>query len=431
MNKVITIAVAEYEQAVRSRAFLIGLLAVPLLMALAFGIQALTARRDTSERRFAIVDRTGLVADAIVRGATLRNAEQVTPTGRRTGPQFLPEVVPPDGDADATRLALSDRVRTGGLFAFVEIPADVLTAREATPTLQYYTEYPTYQALPDWLRREVSRAVADRRLATLGADPAVARRLLEPLPMDRKGLVVRDADGRISVAEKVDPVRAFAMPAIAMFMLFGLVMSSAPQLLNSVIEEKTSRISEVLLGSVTAFELMLGKLLGSVAVTLTLAVLYVGGGLLLAAQADYLGLIQWGLLPWFALFLLIAVVLYGAMFIAIGAACSEVKDAQGMMMPAMVLAMFPIFLWLQVAQNPDSVMSISASLFPFATPYLMLMRIAIPPGPPAWQVAVALAGALATTAAMVWAAGRIMRVGLLMQGKTANYRDMARWIMAK
>ena len=76
-------------------------------------------------------------------------------------------------------------------------------------------------------------------------------------------------------------------------------------------------------------------------------------------------------------------------------------------------------------------MSISASLFPFATPYLMLMRIAIPPGPPAWQVVVALIGAVATTTAMVWAAGRIMRVGLLMQGKTANYRDMARWIMAK
>lgn len=431
MPKVLIIAIAEYEQAVRSRAFLIGLLAVPLLMGLAFGIQALTARRDTSERRFAIVDRTGVVADAIVTAAKLHNAEQVSPNGRRTGPQFLPEVVPPAADADAMRLALSERVRRNELFAFVEVPADVMTRADDEPALQYYTEYPTYQALPDWLRREVSRAVADKRLATLGANPEEARRLLEPLTMDRKGLVTRGADGRVTVAEKVDPVRAFAMPAIAMFMLFGLVMSSAPQLLNSVIEEKTSRISEVLLGSVTAFDLMLGKLLGSVGVTLTLAVIYVGGGLLLAAQADYMGMINWGLIPWFAVFLLIAVVLYGSMFIAIGAACSEVKDAQGMMMPAMVLAMFPIFLWLQVAQNPDSMMSVSASLFPFATPYLMLMRIAIPPGPPAWQVVVALLGAIATTAAMVWAAGRIMRVGLLMQGKTANYRDMARWIMAK
>jgi ABC-2 type transport system permease protein len=364
----------------------------------------------------------------------VHNAEETSPTGRRFGPAFLPELVAADGqEADATRLTLSERVRRTDLFAFVEIPADVLapvTGAEA-PRLQYYTEYPTYQALPDWLRREVSRAVADRRLAKLGADPAETRRLLEPVPMDRKGLVARTADGKVSEAEKVDAVRAFAMPAIAMFMLFGLVMSSAPQLLNSVIEEKTSRISEVLLGSVSAFHLMLGKLLGSVAVTMLLAVIYVGGGLLLAAQADYFGMIRWSLLPWFALFLVIAVFLYGAMFIAIGAACSEVKDAQGMMMPALILAMFPIFLWLQVAQNPDSAMSVGFSLFPFAAPYLMLLRIAIPPGPPAWQVVLSVAGSVAATAAMVYAAGRILRVGLLMQGKTANYRDMLRWITAR
>ncbi len=430
MSKVLIIAAAEFEQAVRSRAFLIGLLGLPLLMALAFGVQALTARRDTSERHFAIVDRTGVLGPAIVEAARLHNAEETSPSGRRTGPVFLPELV--EGQAtDATRLALSDRVRQEQLFAFVEIPAEVLTSRGTEPRLQYYTEYPTYQPLPDWLRREVSRAVADRRLSALGADPAETRRLLEPVPLDRKGLVALAADGTVSEAEKVDAIRAFAMPAIAMFMLFALVMSSAPQLLNSVIEEKTSRISEVLLGSVSAFHLMLGKLLGSVAVTIVLGVVYIGGGLLLAAQADYFGLIRWSLIPWFGLFLVIAVFLYGAMFIAIGAACSEVKDAQGMMMPALVLAMFPVFVWLQVAQNPDSAMSVGFSLFPFSAPYLMLLRIAIPPGPPAWQVIVAVLGSIVTTVAMVHAAGRILRVGLLMQGKTASYREMARWISAK
>ena len=438
MRKVLTIAIAEFEQAVRSRAFIIGLLALPLLMSAAFFIQAMTARRDTSERRFAIVDRTGVVAAALVAAAGAHNEELRTPQGRLTGPQFLPEVVPAGGQApDVLRLALSDRVRREELFAFVEIPADVMASRmpaaddDEGPHLQYFTEYPTYQALPDWLRREVSRAVADRRLSRLGADPAETRRLLEPIPMDRQGLVQRTVEGRISEAEKVDALRAFAMPAIAMFLLFGLVMSSAPQLLNSVIEEKTSRISEVLLGSVTAFQLMLGKLLGSVGVTLVLAAIYVGGGLLLAAQADYFGLIRWSLLPWFALFLLIAVVMYGSIFIAIGAACSEVKDAQGMMMPALVLAMFPVFLWLQVAQNPDSPMSTGVSMFPFATPYLMLVLIAIPPGPPAWQVIVSVFGAIAVTLAMVWAAGRILRVGVVLQGKTASYRDMARWISAR
>ncbi len=432
MSKVLTVAVAEFEQAVRSRAFLIGLLALPLLMGIAFGVQALTARRDISERRFAIVDHTGVVAPAIVEAARAHNADETSPEGRRTGPHFLPEVVAIDGAApDALRLALSDRIREEALFAFVEIPADVMTGTGEAPRLQYFTQYPTYQALPEWLRRTISRTVADRRLTQLGADPAEARRLLEPVDLESRGLVTRTADGQTSAAGKVDVIRAFVMPAVAMFLLFGLVMSSAPQLLNSVIEEKTSRISEVLLGSVSAFELMLGKLLGSAAVTMVLALIYIGGGLLLAARADYFGVIQWGLLPWFAVFLVIAVMLYGSMFIAIGAACSEVKDAQGMMMPAIVLAILPILLWLQVAQNPDSAMSVGASMFPFATPYLMLLRIAIPPGPPAWQVAVSLIGVLLTTVAMVWVAGRILRVGLLLQGKTATYRDMVRWIRAR
>ena len=70
-------------------------------------------------------------------------------------------------------------------------------------------------------------------------------------------------------------------------------------------------------------------------------------------------------------------------------------------------------------------------MFPFSAPYLMLLRIAIPPGPPAWQVVVAVLGSIAMAVVMVYAAGRIFRVGLLMQGKTANYREMLRWVMAR
>lgn len=432
MRKILIIAVAEFESAVRSKAFIIGLLALPLLMGLAFVVQAFGGRRDTSERQFAIVDRTGAMAGALVEAARAHNADETSARGDRTGPHFVPQIVEPGSRSpEDLRLELSDRVRRKELFAFVEIPQALLEARDEPLHLQYLTESPTYESLPDWIRDQVTRVAADRRVQRSGADPVLMRRLLAPVPIDRRGLVTRTSTGAVSDAEEVDVLRTFAMPAITMFLLFGLVMSSAPQLLNSVIEEKTSRISEVLLGSVTAFQLMMGKLLGSVGITLVLAIIYVGGGLLLAAQADYAGLISWGLVPWFALFLLIAVVLFGSMFIAIGAACSEVKDAQGMMTPALLVSMLPIFLWLNVAQQPDSAFSVGISMVPFAAPYLMLLRIAIPPGPPMWQVLVAIAGALLTTGAMVWAAGRILRVGLLMQGKSASYREMARWIRAR
>lgn len=425
------IASAEFESAIRSKAFIIGLLAVPLIMGVAFLLQIFGGQRDTSERTFAIVDHTGVLAERLVAEAEAYNLEGVNDRGVATRARFLPRIVPPGGrSADEVRLALSDEVRTRSLFAFVELPAGLLDAG-SEERLQYFTEYPTYQTLPQWLGETVSRLTTDRRISVAGGDPDAIRRLLAPVRIDRKGLVMRDAQGVVGEAQRVDAVQALALPAIAMFLLFGLVMSSAPQLLNAVIEEKTSRISEVLLGSVPASTLMLGKLLGSVAVTLLLAVIYVGGGLLMAAQFDYVGIIDWMVVPWFLLFLVLAIVLYGSMFIAIGAACSEVKDAQGMMTPALVLGMLPIFLWLNVAQNPDSTYSVLLSLFPFATPYLMLLRIAIPPGPPAWQIVLGLVLVCVTTAGMVWVAGRILRVGLLMQGKTASYREMVRWVRAE
>lgn len=425
------IASAEFESAIRSKAFIIGLLAVPLIMGVAFLLQIFGGQRDTSARTFAIVDHTGVLAERLVAEAEAYNLESVSDRGMATRVRFLPRVVAPDGrSADEVRLALSDEVSTRALFAFVELPTALLDPG-TDDRAQYFSEYPTYQALPQWLGDTVSRLTTDRRIAMTGGEPDAIRALLTPVRLDRKGLVRRDGQGLVVEAPRVDAVRALAMPAIAMFLLFGLVMSSAPQLLNSVIEEKTSRISEVLLGSVPAFTLMLGKLLGSVAVTLLLAVIYVGGGLLMAAQFDYVGVINWMVVPWFLLFLVLAVVLYGSMFIAIGAACSEVKDAQGMMTPALVLGMLPIFLWLNVAQNPDSTYSVLLSLFPFATPYLMLLRLAIPPGPPAWQVALGLVLVCATAGGMVWVAGRILRVGLLMQGKTASYREMVRWVRAE
>jgi ABC-2 type transport system permease protein len=425
------IASAEFEAAIRSKAFIIGLLAVPALMGVAFMLQLFGVQRDTSERTFAVVDRTGVLAPRLVAEAETYNREGLDDRGVATRAQFVPRVVDAQGrSVDEIRLALSDEVRAKTLFAFVELPAGLLEPG-SEERLQYFSQSPTYQALPEWLGETVSRLTTDQRITMTGSDPDAIRQLLVPVRVDRKGLVMRDARGEVAEAQRVDALRALALPAISMFMLFGLVMTSAPQLLNSVIEEKTSRISEVLLGSVPAFTLMLGKLLGSVAVTLLLALLYVGGGLLVAAQFDYFGVINWMVVPWFLLFLVVAVVLYGSMFIAIGAACSEVKDAQGMMTPALVIGMLPIFLWLNVAQNPDSTYSVLLSLFPFATPYLMLLRIAIPPGPPLWQILLGLVLVGLTTAGMVWVAGRILRVGLLMQGKTASYREMARWVRAE
>jgi ABC-2 type transport system permease protein len=218
------------------------------------------------------------------------------------------------------------------------------------------------------------------------------------------------------------------IPVGMMLILLFSVMSGSPQLLNSVMEEKMSRISEVLIGSVTPFELMMGKLLGSAAVSFLLALLYVVAGVFVARHYGYADAIHVRDLAWFTLFLGASVMMFGSMFISIGAACTDLKDAQGMMGPAMMFLMLPWMTWFAVLNAPESPMAVGLSLFPSATPFLMLLRIMLPPGPPLWQVALGVALVTATAVGFTYAAGKIFRTGLLMQGKAASLGEMWRWV---
>jgi ABC-2 type transport system permease protein len=101
------------------------------------------------------------------------------------------------------------------------------------------------------------------------------------------------------------------------------------------------------------------------------------------------------------------------------------------MMPVMLLSMFPIFVWTAVLRNPESTLSVGMSLFPPASPFLMLMRLALKPAPPVWQVVLSVILTTLTAMATVWAAGKIFRTGLLMQGKAPSFAELARWVMAK
>jgi len=266
-----------------------------------------------------------------------------------------------------------------------------------------------------------------RRYDAAGVTPELQARLERKLTVDKLGLLKRAPDGRILPAEKVDLIRAVVVPLIPPFLLFFFIAVSAPQLMNLVLIEKMTRVSEVLLGSVTPFQLMLGKLLGSVAASLLMGVLYIAAGLVLALRMDALSWIPPSLVAWFLLFLVLSMLLYGSLCIAVGAACNDLKDAQNLMLPVIMPLILPVMLARSVLEAPDGSVATALTLFPPSSPMILLMRLGMHPGPPAWQVALAVAGILLATAGCVWAAGRIFRVGLLMQGKSASLAEMVRW----
>jgi ABC-type Na+ efflux pump permease subunit len=443
LHKVWVVASTEFGSTVRTKSFLIGLLLLPVIMGASILLQIFVAERvDTKPRKFVVVEPGATLYSAIERAATAHNAKVPEERGKNMRPPMVPELAAsPSGapvqDDPALDLELSDKIRRGELDAYVIIPGGVLQAAgpgaKAAP-LRYHSNNPNDDSVRKWLDDVVNSEVRARRFRAAGLDQALAERLSQPVAVENLGLVERtpgEAGSAVKSAEKVDQVRTAGVPAVLMFVMFFVIMTSAPQLLNSVIEEKMSRISEVLLGSVTPFELMMGKLLGNVGIAMLLATLYVSGGFIVAAYHGYANVVSPGLIAALAFFLLLAILLYGSMYTAVGSACSELKDAQSLMMPVMLLSMFPIFVWTAVLRNPESPLSVGMSLFPPASPFLMLMRLALKPAPPAWQVALAIVLTTLTALATVWAAGKIFRTGLLMQGKAPSFAELARWVMAK
>jgi ABC-2 type transport system permease protein len=414
MTRALVVAHAEFLAIVRGKAFIIGILMMPVLIALSIAFQIFAARQaDVADHKVAIIE---------------RNRESTT-DGVRSGPVFLLEPVPADRPAGDARVELSDRVRGRDLFAFVDIPATIVDpARTDEDEVEYYTETPSYATLPNWIRTTVEREAAARRFSTAAVDAAVVERLSRGVNLTTLDLVTRAADGTVADARRVGPLQTFVMPFAMMYLLFFALMSAAPQLLTAVVEEKMSRISEVLIASVSPTQLMAGKLLGVSAVAALLALVYITGGVYLALQAGQPGLIHVPLLLWFVLFLLTAVLMFGAVFLAVGAACSDLKDSQSMMQPLMIFLLLPVLAAPVVIQAPHSTLSIVLSMIPTATPFLMLVRLALTPPPPLWQVALSLTLTGLATAALIWAAGRIFRVGLLMQGKAPNLPELLRWI---
>ncbi len=219
------------------------------------------------------------------------------------------------------------------------------------------------------------------------------------------------------------------LPFGMMMLMFMIIMIGAQPLIQSVLEEKMQRIAEVLLGCIQPFQLMMGKLLGTVGVSMTIATVYLVGAFVALRRTGLAEFLPADLVGWFVVYQVLAVLLYGSIFIAVGAAVSDLKEAQSLLTPVMLIVVAPMFVWFNVVREPLSSTSTAMSLFPPATPMLMILRMAVPPGVPLWQPILGAVLVLAMTLLCVFAAGRIFRVGILMQGKGANLREMFRWAL--
>lgn len=480
MRKALTVAMREYRAMVATKAFILSLLVMPLLMF--GGLLAVTWMNRLNQAEtltIAVWDPDDVFFTRLNAAADDRNRQlnvdtidnstvtpEEDPTSFQAGSDSAPkskmgsprglnaeaQMDGPLGSADRIvlrrlpqselgdedRLALSAEVRQKKLHAFVEVPPELndwLDGSESTakkvPQVAFYAESSGLDPARRWLTEVLNQTAKDRRFLALGLQPNQVAAANRAVPLRSMSLAKRQSDGTVSTVESRDPMTAMFVPMGIMMMMFMVVMMAAQPMLETVLEEKSLRIAEVLLGSCNPTQLMLGKLLGTVAGSLTIFSFYMLGGFLFSWNQNLMEAVPWWVLPWFFLFQMLAVLFYSSIFMAIGVSVSQLKDAQPMMMPVWLVLMVPLMTWFVLVQKPDGALAFWLSMFPPTASTVMVLRISTGITVPLWQILLSLTLLLAATGLVVYTAGRIFRIGLLWQGKAPKMWDLLSWAWAK
>jgi len=434
MNKIWTLFKREYRAAVRTKSFIISLILVPIMMGGGFAAMIIMENnKDTDDKHFVVIDHSGLMIGPLSEALEIRNTEEILHpnTGEKTDAAYVVEFMEPDlQNSEDQQLVLSEKVESQELHAYIEIGPDILhpagEGKEAY--LKYYSQHSFNDDIRYWFQNVVNNNLREIRAAELNLVAAQAEDLLWWINVEGMGLVTVDKKtGEHQEAEKINEAQTFLVPYVLLILMFMLVMMSAIPQLSSVMEEKNEKIAEVLLGTITPFQFMMGKVMGGLGVSLTTAAIYVGAGVFTLNYIGMESLIPVDVLPWFFIFTILYVLMVGSGMAALGATCNDNKDAQSLTFPGILPAIIPMFLIIPVIADPTGPLATTMALIPPFTPTVMVMRMASSVTIPMWQPVVGLLGVILYTIFTVWIGARIFRTAILIQGQKPNLATLYKY----
>ncbi|HWS85672.1 MAG TPA: ABC transporter permease [Pyrinomonadaceae bacterium] len=437
----------EYVQRVRSRMFVIVTVGAPLMFALFTVVPILIAGiKAGGPTRVAVVDETGRMyarvrdslgnapagrddegddegAPEAAQGAMNQNSrERVGQMGKAAAQSFEVEEVSKEGRAlGEVKAQLDERVRRDELNGYLILPQNVLDGGEA----EYHTRNVGDVFTMSQVRSALTRAVRDARLDARGVGPEVMRAVNQPVNM--KTTKAGGGGG------EADRGQGFFLVFGVGFVIYLTILMYGQVVLGAVIEEKETRIAEILFSSIRPFTLMSGKLVGVSLVALSQFAIwglaFVGLGAYFAERGASVAIpqVSAGVYAYVVLFFLMGYFIYSTLYALVGSMVTTSQEGGQLSMPIILLLVVGFYLAFPVIRSPNSSFAVWVSLVPFFAPITMLIRI-VAAEPPAWQVALSLALGFATVAVMLWLAGRVYRVGMLMYGKRATIPEMLKWI---
>jgi ABC-2 type transport system permease protein len=412
--------------------FIVSTVLLPAVMSLFIAVPAIIVSIKTPPMRVAVVDQTGRMYPQLRQALFGDESQQDTQnagdrgTGsRRNFARFvLEEVNATDQPVGVIRAQLDERLADRTLEGYVILMPDFLTTSKA----EFINRIPGDVFSQQALQSAINRAAREQRLIDAKVDSKTRQDLLKPIQLQS----IRTGTG----GQESNTGSTFALVFAIGFIMYLAILMYGQIILGAVIEEKETRIAEILFSSVKPFTLMMGKLVGVSLVALTQLTIW---GLAFSVFALYgVGVLASQGVPtnipsmpflhyiYFALFFLLGYFIYGTIYALVGSMVTTAQEGGQLAMPIILILVVSFYLFWPVSRAPDSPFSFWVSMIPFSAPVSMLVRI-VTQTPPFWQIALSLAIGFGSVLVIMWIAARIYRVGMLMYGKRASIPEAIRW----
>lgn len=454
MRKLFAVIKREYIQRVRTKFFVIMTVLGPFMLVVFTVVPGfLFSLKTGGDTRIAIIDQTdgtklyGSIRDSLMRqthqtdddsgnaiadSATANNNQRVENASKSLTGSFVVEQVNANGRSlDQIKNELNARIGRDELDGYLVIPNDIL--QNSHSKTAYYGRNVGDVITRGQIESRLNRAVRRERLLANGVKEEYIEELSRPVevvtyPVNEKG----EEGSR-------DTGAGFIMVFIIAFLIYVTVLMYGQVVLGAIVEEKETRIAEILFSSVKSFTLMIGKLLGVSLVALTqLGIWTLAFGLLsiygvsLMTSQGMAGDINIPHLPamffvYFFLFFVLGYFLYASLYVLIGSMVTTTQEGGQLAIPVVFLLMSGLYMAFPTIRSPNSSFAFWVSMFPFFSPITMIVRI-VSQTPPFWQIALSFLIGVATVVLLLWIAARIYRVGMLMYGKKASIPEVARWL---
>ncbi len=426
MEKILKVAQREYIESVKTKAFILSIILVPFIIGGIIFFTSRISRGKTGPQptiKIAVADLSNQLTDEIK--DSFDNYNNDNPQR-----QINVNMLETQEDLDKADKQGRNKLRQGQVDVYVVLESNILEV-DGSGKIRLYTYKPKASDIdiPSTIESRFREAVVNHRYKTQNISEELLTKLseIQKVPIER--LEMGSSDDKDRVQSDINQIIKFMVPFFFMYLIFFGIIGSGQQMINSVIEEKNSRIIEVLLSALSPFQLMAGKILGLGGIGLTVISLWTGAAFITARWQGLSIDFTAELAVYFAIYYILGFLLFSSILAAAGSICNTIKETHSLMMPITMILIVPLLSWFKIVQDPDGTFARVSSFLPPLTPMVMILRICSGSNIRTVEIIASILLLAATVLAAMWVAAKIFRTGILMYGKRPGLREIFRWLI--